>query len=429
MNKALLYRNIKPDMKYIVLDFFNKELRSCLSFKARNHNLFNLVKKYNYSLSLSNEISLDVILVGLKKKKEENINKISKTLRETKNLRVFKAILEHNGLTDSELYTLFSPFQGFSSLVQLELNLETNQISKAGLKTIVDTFNCIPKLEYLDIKLKNNSFDTIDDFAKGLGKLKEIKVLKLNIYNKKLKTNFVKSLTDSIFQLTSLEILKLDLQYSENANLNTLNKMLDKLINLKEFELILSNTFLGEKALHTLNDSLAASKIFFHKFYLDLRNNRINTKSIKLMNNSWKNLKNITSFTFLLSSNFINDQSMEYLSKCIFTLNNLNFLNLDLEKNDINEYGGKVFFSGLHNLGKIKKLVLNFNENRLGNSVFSLDLLNLSTLYDIQMNLDRNSIDKDASDYLHNLFTLHTDKLRFYISMEKNESTITKLTN
>ena len=33
------------------------------------------------------------------------------------------------------------------------------------------------------------------------------------------------------------EILKFDFQHSENANMNSLNKMLDKLINLKEFEL------------------------------------------------------------------------------------------------------------------------------------------------------------------------------------------------
>jgi len=329
MKKGLSFRNLKPDMKYIVLDFFDKELGSYFSFNTKNHNLFNLIKKYSYSLSLSNDISLDVILVGLKKKKEENINKISRTLRETKNLIVFKSILEHNGLTDSELYTLFSPFKEFSSMVRLELNLETNQISNVGLKTIVDTFNCLPKLEYLNIKLKNNSFDTIYDFAKGLGKLKEIKVLILNIYNKKLETIFVKSLTDSILQLASLEILKFDFQHSENANMNSLNKMLDKLINLKEFELNLSNTFLGEKGLHTLSQSLAASKIFFYKFHLDLKNNRINAKCLKLMHNSWKNLKNVTSFTFLLTSNFIDDQSMEYLSKSVFSLNNLNYLNLD----------------------------------------------------------------------------------------------------
>jgi len=75
------------------------------------------------------------------------------------------------------------------------------------------------------------------------------------------------------------------------------------------------------------------------------------------------------------------------------------------------------------------KMVLNFKENCLGNSVFSLDLLKLTSLYEIQMNLDNNSLDKDASDYLQNLFTIQKDKLRFNISMEKNESTITKLTN
>ncbi len=68
------------------------------------------------------------------------------------------------------------------------------------------------------------------------------------------------------------------------------------------------------------------------------------------------------------------------------------------------------------------KMVLNFKENCLGNSVFSLDLLKLTSLYEIQMNLDNNSLDKDASDYLQNLFTIQKDKLRFNISMEKNES-------
>jgi hypothetical protein len=75
------------------------------------------------------------------------------------------------------------------------------------------------------------------------------------------------------------------------------------------------------------------------------------------------------------------------------------------------------------------KMVLNFKENCLGNSVFSLDLLKLTSLYEIQMNLDNNSLDKDASDYLQNLFTIQKDKLRFNISMEKNESNTFKLTN
>ncbi len=74
-------------------------------------------------------------------------------------------------------------------------------------------------------------------------------------------------------------------------------------------------------------------------------------------------------------------------------------------------------------------MVLNFKENCLGNSVFSLDLLKLTSLYEIQMNLDNNSLDKDASDYLQNLFTIQKDKLRFNISMEKNESNTFKLTN
>ncbi|KAL4475844.1 hypothetical protein ABPG72_011405 [Tetrahymena utriculariae] len=159
---------------------------------------------------------------------------------------------------------------------------------------------------------------------------------------------------------------------------------------------------------------------------IDLNQNNIGDYGVLMFAEIMQSFKMIKSLNVNFSNNNISQEGSIYLANSLNSILNLNSLNLDLRNNQIDDNGIESLKKNLQKFQKINSLVLQFGENQIEDQglKYLLDIImNLQKINSINLNLSGNKISNEGVNHM----TFVLEKLQSLNHLNINLRTLTTL--